>query len=205
MTVCVARGAGPHAFLDANEIQSSTANEILADLQEKESILAFENQNFWEPLCGSEKPLELHPELVTNEKFRKYSISETHLKVVSQVLADSCGRAFEIRTNIENIKFPLMMVTFANFEIDQFTAAQVIEYCKREFDYDTSDEELFDGDTRIQDDTPMKDLLEKAKTSPLIFSCMVTDAVQKKIKHRVHLAAEVLSSEQSFVHDLNSL
>lgn len=205
MSVCISRGAGPHSFFEADEVKSSTSSEIIAKLNVQDSILTFEDENYWDPIDPSAKPVEIHPELITNEKFRKYSTPKSHLTLASSTLAEYCGRAFQIRTNIENITFPLMMVTFPNCELSSLTATDVIAYCKKTFDYETSEEELYDENTRIPDDSLMQDLLESSKTKPLIFRCSVTDAVQKKIKHRIHLAAEVLSSEKSFIHDLNAL
>ena len=205
MTVCVARGAGPHTFFKSDEIEGLTTAEILAKLKVQDSVLAFENRNFWAVLESTSNPLEMHPELIRNENVRAYTEPEARLKVLPASLGASCGRAFEIKAGVDGIDFPLMMVTLPLENLRVLTAREVLDLCKETFEYETSNEELYSGDELIREDALMENFLEKAKQSPLTFNCNVSDAVQKKIKHRGHLAAEVLSSEESFVHDLKAL
>ena len=94
MTVCVARGAGPHTFFKSDEIEGLTTVEILAKLKVQDSVLAFENRNFWAVLESTSNPLEMHPELIQNENVRAYTEPEARLKVLPASLGASCGRAF---------------------------------------------------------------------------------------------------------------
>lgn len=150
--------------------------------------LAFENELFWEVIPPNERPLSHYREMINLGDERPHKSKSAHMKLVSHASSKLCGRAFKVKTDMKECNFPLMMVDFETNSLSTLTGRDVLTMCQKVFELETSQCFLYKGDQIIPPSQPIGELLDQAKTEPLIFQCCLTDAakaaIQKTLMHR---------------------
>ncbi|OHT08263.1 kelch repeat protein [Tritrichomonas foetus] len=207
MSVCVIRGCKANEIHPEGQFASKTTKEISEILSiQATDFLAIRTPNFQLRLNPDSVPLTEFPDLILQSRPEKFPPPPYHLEIIPNTETYDIILYFNIKTQMNTV-FPIMGIKFTFDEIDTFTIENVLERCITTFGYDCTEQHiLLAVDDSIVDPTnAAKKYLDDALVTPLIFSCIVSEAPQKKINHRIFNTTQILTTEQSYISDLNEI
>ncbi|KAH0790437.1 Kelch motif family protein [Histomonas meleagridis] len=180
-----------------------TNTQLCAELKVQKEYISFNNPFYREKLNLSTYSFVSNNEVKQERRLGKYEIPPAYY-FISDKNEISNAIYVQITTDLKE-DFPLMEVSFSEEDIKKWKGKDLKDKCISQFFPDSTSGTIKKGDTEIGDDVPFSELYEYSKTNHIIFYATVPESVLKSIKTRCLLAAEVLSSEQSFVHDIGQL
>lgn len=184
-------------------LRSKTAGEILDMEGSGNSLLTYQNEYFREIVEDDVVPLGKYQDLVSGEY-----ISVRQPKIFLQIVSEDYRGCYWflvlVRTQMRE-EFPAIPIAMSNEFIQENTAAELLYKCNENLKLDIEPIGLRIGSRSVEAGFPLGRLREMARNQNIVFLCKLKESAIKKINGRIEKANEIISSEKSYINDLEVL
>ena len=205
MWVCAVRDFGANEIFRASLFEDKTCDQISSMLNLNRGRLAIRTPFYRKILSSDCKVLREYPMLALEGRPEKYPPPAFHLACVPPEAGSDVVYYFNVETQLKT-RFPEMPVSFKTTEIAKMTVTEVLARCRDVFSYSCSESRLRLNGSNIEGTEPaLRCFTEMDKGNRVTFTCVVDDAAQKKINHRIFFCDQLVQSEQTYINDLKEI
>ncbi|KAH0794855.1 Kelch motif family protein [Histomonas meleagridis] len=198
----VIRKGQPTQCYDAADFVNLSTKQISESFGLIGELIFIRTPNYIEVLPFSCCPLKTYPQLIINYQCSPYEIPKYSLSVHPA----NEFKTLTLRISISNpseYEIPSFMVPFNLDFFKNATAVDVKNKIKKDLDIAVLDSSLYINDQFIPETFNAASLLQLGKTQQIIFKCTFTEEALNRIKHRTFILKEIVTTEQSYLHNLS--
>lgn len=193
-----------HNF-ESNKIENQNATEVESIVECQQGLLGIHTPLYIRNFKKEENPLSLFPELINNKKYIKYDHPTTYL-----VQMDPKDEGiYYLSVQVESTSKEAIPNFYVPFNYNNFltkTSNDFIDQIKSVFTFEIISPKLFVNNVDCAN-LKGSDIFNYIinKKSQLIMKCELTDAGKKVVNMRQNVLAEIISTENTYISDLQKI
>ena len=205
MWVCVVREFNANEPFRASLFDNKTAEQISAMLDLGGHRLTVRTPFFRKRVSPSCVVTREFPGLLLQTRPEKYPPPPFHLACVPAGDSDDVVYYFGVETQMKTV-FPEMPVPVASGEMSGMSVGALVERCRGIFEYGCEKARMKVNGADVAENESARRLFdEMEKGNRVVFACVVDDAAQKKINHRIFFCDQLVTTEQTYINDLQEI
>ena len=198
------------------QLDSPKLGEVAKQMNLKDEIITIRTPFFRYVLDDPEINLTItYPQIVNITDIDKYPPPPYHFEIFPKSKQNPFAIYIPIKTQMKE-EFPDMEIEFSKDDFSKWTAKYLLQKCVENFFPGSTNCKLIIGtDEKVNENLMLEEIFNnyfkprmvEKKVNPKVFAFQadVPEDMIKKVKTRCHLAAEIISSETSFVHDIQQI
>ena len=199
---CILKEGSIFSVRDATKYMDNDLSEIINALGIKDSLLCIKTPKYTKEISFNEKPFHIYPNLVISTRPMISEGVEFALEIKPLDFSGKITVYLEcITTN--NILIPKFPVSFEINSLPNKNCEEILIEISNSFDIEHKDSILLLNNEYFDLSKNGEEFIQIAINTYFTYQCTLLDNSIRKINHRKRILEEIISTERSYVNDLN--